>query len=98
MSANVNTLLGIGQPIGSVRYQDIVGDTSRWRDEHRDQILNMDRFDRLKRAKTIVAATSEDIFDVIAELRKDDRRHYNRRKPNRTANGWRRPATEHTAG
>ena len=66
----MNTLLGIGKSNGSVRYQDVVGDTSRWREEHMDQILAMVRPDRLRRVKTIVAATDEDIFDVIAELRK----------------------------
>jgi hypothetical protein len=87
----MNTLLGIGQRIGSVRYQDIVGDTSNWRDEHRDQILKMVSPDRLRQAKTIVAATDEDIFDVIAELRKKDRRHYDRSRPERTALPLRRP-------
>ena len=56
-----------------------------------DQILAMVRPDRLRRAKTIVAATEEDIFDVIAELRKKDRRHYDRGKPERTALPPRRP-------
>ena len=90
-AAAMNTLLGIGQSIGSVQYRGIVGDTSIWRDEHRDQIFDMVRPDRLKRAKVIVAATGEDIFDVIAELRKSDRRHYGRRKPTRTALPPRRP-------
>ena len=45
----------------------------------------MVRPDRLKRAMTIVAATEEDIFEVIAELRNKDRRHYDRGKPDRTA-------------
>lgn len=57
--------------------------TSDWRKEHREQILKMVRPDRLRRAKTIVAATDDGILNVIAGLRKKDRRSYDRRKPNR---------------
>lgn len=82
----VSTMLGIGQSIEPITYRDIVGDTSEWREAHRDQILSMVHPTLRERAMAIVEQQGGDILEVIDELRAARPRvDYPRRRSRRPA-------------
>jgi ISXO2-like transposase domain len=93
---NVDTILGVGQRFGRTTWRDIVGDTSEWRHQHKDQVLARVGKERLATARAISRAARRDLFEVIDELRKNHRkaRTYKRRPPKVPALPPRRPGEE----
>lgn len=78
---NVDSILGIGQKIGRSTWRDVVGDTRQWKYEHEDQILDMDRPDRLDRAKDYALENGCDIFDALDDVRRKGKMSLSRRWP-----------------
>ena len=92
---SIDTLLGIGQRIGRATWRDIVGNTRKWKFEHRNQVLKMVSPRRLRQAQDLAHRTGLDIFDALDEVRKEEPRHdYHRRRPTRAALPPRRPGEE----
>lgn len=94
---NIDTMLGLGLKIGRVTWRDIVGDTHKWKHDHRDQVLGMVDPERLERAEKYAFENGLDIFDALDDIRLEEPRHrYWRRKPKRPALPPRRPGEEET--
>lgn len=93
---SIDTLLCLGQKIGPITWRGIVGDTRKWKQEHRTQVLKMVDPKRLKRAQEYAFENGMDIFDALDDIRRDEERHkYFRREPMRPALPPRRPGEEH---
>lgn len=89
---NIDTMLGLGQKIGRVTWRDIVGDTNKWKHDHREQVLAMVDPKRLKRAQEYAIQNGTNIFDALDDIRREEPRHdYSRRKPKRPVLPPRRP-------
>jgi predicted RNA-binding Zn-ribbon protein involved in translation (DUF1610 family) len=89
---NIDTMLGFGQKIGRVTWRDIVGNTIKWKHDHREQVLSMVDPQRLKRAENYAFENGTNIFDALDDIRREEPRHnYIRRKPNRPVLPPRRP-------
>lgn len=81
---SIDGLLGIGQKIGRATWKDVVGDTRKWKHEHRKQVLAMVAPERLERAVAHAHRTGMNIFDALDDVRREEHRHiYSRRKPAR---------------
>ena len=94
--SNVDTLLGLGQKMGPVTWRHIVGDTRKWKEDHKQQVLAMINPERLKKAKYFALKNEvADIFEALDAIRsKETRRHYVRRKPKRPVLPLRRTGEE----
>ncbi|MBN9001218.1 MAG: IS1595 family transposase, partial [Rhizobiales bacterium] len=63
--STLDTLLGIGQSLPRTTYRDIVGDTSEWRQAHKEQILAMVSLERREAAKHLARVKKIDILDAL---------------------------------
>lgn len=83
---NIDTMLGLGQKIGCVTWRDIVGNTRKWKHDHRDQVLAMVDPERLERAEEYAVKNGLGIFDALDDIRREEHKHqYWRRKLKRPA-------------
>lgn len=80
----VNTILRIGREVGPTRYYEIVGDTRKWKKEHKKAILAMVAPERLLKAHDYAFKTGCDIFDALIDIRKaEPKRTYRRKRSSR---------------
>lgn len=81
---SIDTILRIGRDVGPTRYYEIVGDTRKWKNEHKKAILAMVAPARLLEARDRAHKTGCDIFDALDDIRKaEPKQSYGRKRSRR---------------